>query len=216
MDAVFDITQDNTGLVTIVPNAEGAQKYMISFGDGSGEPAEYNILEKVTHNYEEGVYQVGITAVGITGLQSEITKEINVTFKAPENLEITISKDAVNPKMVSVSATADYASVMDIYFGDVENEEPIHVLPGEAATYTYAEPGDYVIKVVAKSGGAATLEQTETITIDAASDPINLPIDFESFTVNYAFSDFGSLILSVIDNPDASGINTSAKVAAVC
>jgi hypothetical protein len=214
LDAVFDITQDNTGLVTIVPNAEGAQKYLISFGDGSGEPEEYNILEKVTHNYEEGVYQVGITAVGITGLRTEITKEINITYRTPENLEITITKDAVNPKMVSVSAVADYASVMDIYFGDTENEEPVHVLPGEAATHTYAEPGDYIIKVVAKSGGTATLEQTATVTIDAASDPMNLPIDFESFTVNYAFIDFGSLSSEVIDNPDASGINTSAKVAA--
>lgn len=213
LNAVFDITQDNTGLVTIVPNAEGAQKYVISFGDDSGEPEEFNLLEVATHNYGEGVFKVGITAVGITGLTSEITKEINVTYKTPENLKITISKDVVNPKMVSVSATADFASVMDVYFGEIEGEEPIHVLPGEEATYTYAEPGDYVIKVIAKSGGAATLEQTQTVTIDAASDPMNLPIDFESFTVNYAFSDFGSLKSSVIDNPDASGINTSAKVA---
>ena len=38
---------------------------------------------------------------------------------------------------------ADFATVMDIYFGDVENEEPVTVLPEEVATHTYAEPGDY-------------------------------------------------------------------------
>ncbi len=41
---------------------------------------------------------------------------------------------------------------------------------------------------------------------------VNLPIDFESTTVTYTFSDFGGGSGSVIDNPDMSGINTSAKV----
>ncbi len=210
VDAVFDITQDNTGLVTIVPNSEGATSYTIEFGDGATE--DLKAMESTTHIYPEGVYQVGITAKGITGLTTKVTKELNVTFKAPEDLAVTITKDEVNPKMVSVSATATFATVIDVYFGDVENEEPTHVLPGEAATHTYAEPGDYDIKVIAKSAGAATTEYTETITIDAASDPINLPIDFESFTVNYAFADFGGVNSAVIDNPDQSGINTSAKV----
>jgi hypothetical protein len=210
VNAVFDITQDNTGLVTILPNAEGATKYMIDFGDGTS--TELGTLEKAIHTYTEGVYPVKIAAHGITGLTSEITKQLNVTFKAPENLAVTISKDAANPKVVSVSATATFATIIDIYFGDVENEEPTHVLPGEAAMHTYSAIGDYQIKVIAKSAGAATTEYTETITIEAASDPINLPINFESFTINYAFSDFGGVVSSVTDNPDASGENTSAKV----
>jgi len=211
VNAVFDITQDNTGLTTILPNSEGAAKYTIDFGDGAS--VELGMLEEATHIYDEGVYQVGITALGITGLSTKTTKELNVTFKAPENLVVTITKDATNPKIVSVSATATFATVIDIFFGDVEDEEPTHVLPGEVATHTYTEIGDYEVKVIAKSAGAATTEYTETITIEAASDPINLPIDFESFTINYAFVDFGGVASSVIDNPDASGINTSAKVA---
>jgi len=102
---------------------------------------------------------------------------------------------------------------MDIYFGEVSDEEPVNALPGEEVQYTYTDPGDYIIKVIAKSGGAATTEYSETITISAASDPVNLPIDFESFTINYAFGDFGNVVSEVIDNPDASGINTSARVA---
>lgn len=210
VDAVFDITQDNTGLVTIVPNAEGAVKYSVDFGDGAS--AEIGVLESTAHIYGEGIYQVGITAFGITGLGSQISKELNVTFKAPENLSVSIVKDEVNPKIVSVSATATFATIIDIYFGDVEDEEPTHVLPGETATHSYTEPGDYEIRIVAKSAGAATTEYTEVITIAAASDPVNLPINFESFTVNYAFVDFGNVSSSVIDNPDASGENISTKV----
>ncbi len=212
--AVFDITQDNTGLVTIFPNAEGVTKYSVTFGDIADEtPTEYSINEKITHIYPEGVFTVGINAIGLTGLSTKYDQEINVTFKAPENLVVVIEQDVVNPFTFSVSASADYATIMDIYFGEVQNEEPIHTLPDSVVSYTYSAPGDYVIRVVAKSGGAATTEQSETITISEASDPVNLPIDFESFTVNYAFEDFGNAFSSVIDNPDASGINTSARVA---
>lgn len=212
--AQFDITQDNTGLVTIVPNAEGATKYLITFGDVADEtPSEYGINNMITHTYSEGVYTVGISAVGLTGLTTKIEETLNITFKAPENLQVNIEPDATNPRMVSVSAIADFATVMDIYFGDVENEEPVTVLPEEVATHTYEEPGDYEIKVVARSAGSETTEYTEIITISAASDPVNLPITFESFTVNYAFTDFGNAISTVIDNPDVSGINTSNRVA---
>jgi hypothetical protein len=151
--------------------------------------------------------------VGITGLTTVFTQEINVTFKAPENLVVTIEEDNMNPSIITVSATADYATVMEIYFGYVEDEEPVLALPGEVATHTYENPGDYIIRVIAKSAGSATTEFSDTISISGANEPVNLPITFESFTVNYAFEDFGNVTTEVIDNPDASGINTSARVA---
>jgi hypothetical protein len=214
VSATFDITQDNSGLVTIVPSAEGVTQFLVTFGDVADEtPTKYALGESITHVYSEGVFTVGITGVGITGLKASFEQDINVTFKAPENLVVTITPDATNPKTISVSAYADYATIMDIYFGDVADEEPVHALPDEVVQHTYASAGDYVIKVVAKSAGSETIEYTETITIAAASDPVELPITFESFTVNYAFSDFGNVTSTVIDNPDASGINTSARVA---
>jgi hypothetical protein len=212
--ASFDITQDNTGLVTIIPNAEGASKFKITFGDATPElPTEFVINEPITHIYGEGVYMVGITAVGPTGLTSKIEQELTVTFVEPENLIVTINFDAVNPRKVLVSATADYASVMDIYFGDVVNEVAVTVLPDSIASHEYTEAGDFIIRVVAKSGGAATLEFSQSITIAAASDPVFLPISFEAFNVNYAFENFGNAITSVIDNPYAGGINTSSRIA---
>ncbi len=212
--ATFDITQDNSGLVTIIPNAEGVTQYQMTFGDIADEsPIEVGVNEIVTHIYEnEGVYIVGTTAYGITGLSAYYEAEINVTFKAPENLVLTIEADASNPRIISVSATADYATIMDIYFGDVPDEEPTHALPGELVSNTYEDAGDYVITVIAKSGAEETTQYSETITITEASDPVNLPIDFESFTVNYAFNDFGNAVSTVVDNPYAEGLNTSAKV----
>ncbi|MFK8058181.1 MAG: T9SS type A sorting domain-containing protein [Saprospiraceae bacterium] len=46
----------------------------------------------------------------------------------------------------------------------------------------------------------------------AAQAQVSLPIDFESTTITYGFSDFDGGVATVIANPDASGINTSANV----
>jgi len=214
ISVVFDIKQDNSGFVTIMPQAEGVTGYMVKFGDVANETAtKYGLNEKITHTYAEGVYTVKITGVGLTGLTTDFQAGLTVSFKAPENLVVSIQADAVNPRLIHVSATALYATVMDIYFGETIDETPVTVLPGQVASNLYDEPGDYQIKVVARSGGAATTEYTQVITISAASDPVNLPINFESFTVNYAFIDFGGNASTVINNPDPSGINTSARVA---
>jgi len=45
VSARFDITQDNTGLVTILPSADGVAKYLILFGDTVGEtPTEFGLF----------------------------------------------------------------------------------------------------------------------------------------------------------------------------
>ncbi len=212
VSAVFDITQDNTGLVSIVPNAEGAQKFIISFGDNS-TAAEINAGATATHNYAEGNYTVKITAVGITGLTTDFTQQLTVSYKAPENLNVSIESNVQNPKIVTVSATADFATVFEIYFGDVDDEEPVLAMPGAAVTHTYAEAGEYTVRVIAKGAAIATTEYTQTVVVPEASDPVLLPVGFESFTVNYAFVNFGNAFSSVVDNPDKSGINTSARVA---
>ena len=88
VSAVFDITQDNTGLVSITPNADGAQTFTVEFGDSSGDSSESLPGETVTHTYAEGTYDVSITAVGVTGLSTKAVQNINVSFKAPENLAV--------------------------------------------------------------------------------------------------------------------------------
>ncbi|MEL6941865.1 MAG: glycoside hydrolase family 16 protein, partial [Bacteroidota bacterium] len=48
---------------------------------------------------------------------------------------------------------------------------------------------------------------------DVATNVVDFPIDFECEFTAYAFQEFGGAPTVVIDNPDASGINTSARVA---
>ena len=209
VSAVFSITQDNTGLVTIAPNGEGAVSFEVYYGD---EPNHFDVVsvgQTLSNIYPEGVYTVTIVAIGINGLKTTVTRELTVSFLAPENLVVTIEPVQGDVFSINVSATADLEAYFEVYFGDVIDETPVMFMEGETITHTYSDVGDYVVRVIAYSGGSETTEYTETITI---VNPIVLPITFEDATVNYAFTDFGNVASSVVTNPDISGGNTSAMV----
>lgn len=210
LSVMFDITQDNSGLVTIIPNGEAASTYDVYFGDGTATGTRIAAGKSIQHKYAEGVYNVKVIATNVTGKTTEATQKLTVSFKAPEDLEVTAAVDGVNNFKVNVSAKAKYETLFKVYFGDVANEIPQSFLEGETISHIYAAVGTYTIKVVALSGGVATTEFTKNITI---VDPVLLPLTFESPTLNYAFANFDGGNTTVINNPQQNGINTSSKVA---
>ena len=205
LSAFFDITQDNTGLVTITPNGESISFYEIYYGDATITPAKVQPGKATQHVYAEGVYNVKIVGHSITGKITESTKQLTVSFRAPENLDFTITIDPNNNYRVTVTAKALYETFFRIYWGDVPNEVPVSFLEGDVVSHNYAAVGTYNIRVVALSGGAATTQLIKPVTI---VDPVLLPINFESPTVNYAFTDFGGGVVTKINNPQSNGINT--------
>ncbi|MCH8534285.1 MAG: hypothetical protein LAT51_04375 [Flavobacteriaceae bacterium] len=212
VSAEFSIERDNSGDVTITPKGEGVDNFNVDFGDGSELSDDIRPGENVTHTYEEGEYQVTIIASNIAGDITEAEKNLLVSFDPPENLEVEITIDPNDSFSVIVTATADNAMGFEMSFGEVEEEEPIFVLAGEEATYTYSDIGTYLITVEALSGGEATTIYTEEVTI---TDPFLLPITFESETVNYNFNNFGGGEedgVEIIDNPDPNDVNSSNKV----
>jgi len=210
ISAMISITQDNTGVVTITPTGEGVVSYSVDFGDGSNESESINPGNSVVHTYPEGTYEATIIAVGLNGEVTETVVSVVVSYSAPENLVVVINNVPGNPFDINVSATADLAASFEVYFGDQGPEEaPTPLQIGEPLTYTYSAVGEYSVTVVALSGGAATTEYIEVITI---TNPLLMPIDFEDSSLNYSFVDFGNAQSTVIPNPDPSGINTSATV----
>ena len=210
VSAMISITQDNTGIVTITPTGEGVVSYSINFGDGSNETESINPGNSAVHTYSEGTYEATIIAVGLNGEVTETVVSVVVSYSAPENLVVTINNVAGNPFDINVSATADLAASFEVYFGDQGPEEaPTPLQIGEILTYTYSAVGEYSVTVVALSGGAATTEYIEVITI---TNPLLMPIDFEDATLNYSFVDFGNAQSTVIPNPDPTGVNTSTNV----
>lgn len=210
ISALFTITNDNTGKVTIRPNGEGVSSYDVYFGDATAEPATIGPGQDVQHIYAEGNYTVKIVAMTVNGKTTEYTQDLDVTFIAPENLQMTATAEVGNAYKINVNASADYETFFEATFGEDPSEVPVQFNEGQTISHEYESVGTYTITVTAYSGGAATSQVTQEVTV---FDPLLLPVNFESPTLNYAFGDFGGAVSAVVDNPSISGINTSARVA---
>ncbi|MDO5978882.1 hypothetical protein [Flavivirga spongiicola] len=212
VSATLNISQDNSGLVTITPNATNASSYNVNYGDGTEELANVSQGESTEHTYAEGTYTITIEAIGLTGLKTETTQELVVSFRTPENLIVTAEIDSSNPFKLNVSATADYAASFEVFFDtSIIDEEPTLLMLDETVSFEYPAVGDYTIRVVALSGGAETTEITQVITI---ASPTDFPIDFE-FIDTGALISFDGGVITVEDNPQVDANNNSATVAKI-
>jgi hypothetical protein len=209
VNKIFDISNDNSGKVTITPTGDGVTTCVISFGQGTGTGASATVMAGAgaTHIYPEGDYTVSIVTSDIAGHQTTATYPLKVTYRAPENLAVTLTQAIHNLK---VKASADYAASYIVYFGDVASEVGTPMASGAEISHDYATSGNYNLKVVALSGGAAN---TEKVTAIVVTDPFGLPIDFDNAFINYFFGTFGTgQLFATVANPNPTGLNTSAKV----
>jgi hypothetical protein len=202
LTALYDITQDNTGVVTITPNGEGVTYFEVYFGDNTATPVKVLPGKNTMHQYAEGVYKVKIVGYNSMGAKTEATQDLTVSFKAPEDLKVTLAQNGL---ALTVDATALYETYYKVFFGDSNNVTPIPFktfIEGQPITYTYAKAGTYDVKVVALSGGAASSEVIKTIKV---GKQIELPIGFDDVNYDYTFGDFGGAASSVVEDPkDAS------------
>ena len=173
VSAAYDLTQDNTGNVTITPTADGALSFEVYFGDSTTEPAKLGLGENVTHTYAEGSYNVKIVAINLKGDKVEATQPLVVSFKAPENLMVTIENDAAISKQVNVTATADFAATYEFHSGETGVTQPVATANiGDQLSYQYSTPGTYSVKVVAKGAAIATTEYTMDFEVTEILAPI--------------------------------------------
>lgn len=171
VSALATVSQDNSGNVTLTPRGEGATQYEIYFGDGSAEGATLKPGETVLHKYAEGIYQVKIIGSTLNGKKTEVSQELTVSFKAPENLVVNISNDSSISKQVNVTANADFAMFFEVYFGEPGNDDPVVANIGETASYVYKQAGKYTIRVVAKSAAIKTTEYTQEFEAKTINGP---------------------------------------------
>ena len=167
----IDVTQDNTGLVTLTPLAQGATRFNIDFGDGSALAEGIAQGNSIDHVYSEGVYQATIEAFGLGEESTSITKEINVSFRAPENLIVSIENDAAISKQVNVMASADFALSFEVNFGQL-GSEPVEGNDGDIVSFVYDEPGIYTITITAFSAAIETLTYSEEFEVTEILAPL--------------------------------------------
>ena len=171
---LFQVTQDNTGLVTITPTAEGAIGFDIYFGDDTPEPENFNNGQNTTHTYVEGTYTVTAVAYGVTGLETTLAQELVVSFQAPSNLEVVIENDAAISKRVNVTVSADSAVSFDVTSLGTTEETPSPVTGniGETVFLDFLEPGTYTITVEAMGAAIETTVYTEDFEVTEIIAPL--------------------------------------------
>ncbi|MEP3837430.1 MAG: hypothetical protein ABJM36_07270 [Algibacter sp.] len=198
ISSAVSVTQDNTGLVTITPLGDGVATYTITPGDGSASTEGIIPGNRLEHVYEEGVYDATITAVGLNGLTTSITQNVVVSFKAPENLVVTIENDAAISKQVNVTATADYATSFAAYFGEPGKDDPVNFNIDEAISYQYTNAGTYTIRIVAMSAAIQTTEYVVEFEVTAILQPLeSAPSPFSS--QNDVISIFSDVYTDIAD-----------------
>ncbi|MDO6759677.1 PKD domain-containing protein [Tamlana sp. 2_MG-2023] len=197
VSAAVSVTQDNTGLVTIIPLGEGVVNYIVNYGDGTVDSDPIDPGKNTQHVYEEGVYDAKITAIGLSGLKTTVTQNITVSFKAPENLIATIENDPAISKQVNVEVSADHAISYEVHFGEPGHDNPVAGNIGETVSYQYQNAGNYTIRIVAMSAAVETLEYTEEFQVTAILQPLA-----PARKPNKAAQDVISVFSDVYVNPD--------------
>ncbi|AYL94431.1 hypothetical protein [Mucilaginibacter celer] len=198
LSVLFDITHDNTGLVTITPNGEGASSYDVYLGDGGDTYVKVAAGKSTQHKYAEGNYTVKIVGHNLSGKTTTLTQPLTVAFRAPENLKVTLATDGLN---LSVAATADYETLFKVAYGDSTATNPVpsvSFLEGQTVKHAYAGAGTYTVKVTALSGGAATTIFTQAVKVGKQLD---LPVTFDDPNYDYTLSDFGNNQSSLAADP---------------
>ncbi|TFF38556.1 hypothetical protein [Mucilaginibacter psychrotolerans] len=208
LGALYSITQDNTGMVTIIPSGEGVTSYDVYFGDGGDTFVKVAPGKTVDHKYAEGLYQVKLVGHNIGGQTVEFTQALTVSFRAPENLEPTVT---TNNLAITVDAKADYETMFHVYYGDetATNPEPFDTfVEGQPATHTYKTGGIFNVRIVALSGGKATTTVTKAVKV---GKQIDLPLGFDDPNYDYTTSDFGGNQSTMATDP-ADATNKVMKV----
>jgi hypothetical protein len=207
VQALFTITQDNSGLVSIAPSADGAVQFEINYGDGSSNPGVVKVGGKLNHTYAEGNYTVNVVAKGLTGLTTSLSKDLEVSFQAPMfGTEPIIANDAVVSQKVNVTVPDDaqFAMYFDVYFVEDGIETILTGNVGETVSYIYANPGLVDIKVVLKGGAIAT---TEFVVTDFEVVKILQPIMSAPYPAGRYDRDYISIYSDAYNNIDGVNYN---------
>jgi hypothetical protein len=175
--AGYSIQQDNSGLVTITPTAEGASSFDVYFGDATAEPESVEAGSNTQHTYVEGDYKVKVVAYNTKGDTAEAIQDLVVSFKAPQNLVVTLENDIAISKQVNITVSADFAVTYEFYSGEADVTQPVAVANiDEVLNYQYTSAGTYDVIVIAKGGAIETTEYTATFEVTEILAPITSAI----------------------------------------
>ena len=100
-----------------------------------------------------------------------------MSFKAPQNLVVTVENDIAISKQINITASADYAVTYEFYSGEANVTQPVATTNiGDVINYQYTAAGTYDVIVIAKGGAIETTEYTATFEVTEILAPITSAI----------------------------------------
>lgn len=94
LDAVIEVSEDGSGIVTVMANADGAIVYHVYFGVGENESPTVSSNGDITYVYRSsGDYTIQVVAYGPGGGASNLIRDISieVTYEPPSDLVQTLT-----------------------------------------------------------------------------------------------------------------------------
>lgn len=175
--------------------------------DGSGNQF-INLSKNAFLGYATGVSKFQILSISENELYVKFLDAASAEFSwfirlipkgyAPLGASFSATASGLTVSFNNTSVNAD-SYLWDFGDGNTSTEaNPVH---------TYETDGTYDVTLTATAPGQ---EATVTSSVTVVSVIIAFPINFEVDEIN--FGGFGGTVFNVIDNPDASGVNTSSKV----
>ncbi|MGA9238623.1 MAG: hypothetical protein WBV75_06130, partial [Robiginitalea sp.] len=113
------------------------------------------------------VFFVGVLLFGGCNQEEELSYVFQ-DISAPTNVQAQFDIAQDDSGEVSVTPTAEGATLFEIYYGDTEDETPTEVNPGETATHIYGE-GEFNLRIVAIGMTGLTSELNRVVTISFAA-----------------------------------------------
>ena len=170
---LFEVTQDNSGLVSMTPSAEGATFFEIFFDANGEESATAEPGETVDHVYAEGTYTVRTVATAVNGKTTEAEQTLVVSFQPPQNVEVTIENDGTVSNTVKVNASAEFAISYEVDFGEGDEGSIVSANIEDEIVYEYEAAGFYTITVTVFS---AAIENVQIVEEDFEVTEILAPL----------------------------------------
>jgi hypothetical protein len=158
---LFEVTSDNTGLVSMTPSAEGASFFEIFFDSNEETSVTVDPGETVDNVYEEGTYTVRTIATAVNGKTSEAEQTLVVSFQPPQNVEVSIENDGSVSNTVRVNASADFAISYEVDFGEGDEGSVVSANIEDEIVYEYEAAGFYTITVTVFSAAIETVQIVE-------------------------------------------------------
>uniref|UniRef100_A0A2B4RXX3 beta-glucosidase n=1 Tax=Stylophora pistillata TaxID=50429 RepID=A0A2B4RXX3_STYPI len=201
----YTVSTDNKGKATFSPSANGVLFYTIDFGDGTPKSGKIKPGDQVSHNYAEGNYKVTLNASNVIGKITSKKFDINVVYKAPQNVKVVLENDPNISRKVNITVTADFAKTYEVYFGEAGKDNPLKGNIGETVSYTYGEEGTYSARIVVKGAAKATTtvnKQTQPKNISQPVSPAPTPTTRNANNYISIYSDTYTSIAGVNTFPD--------------